>query len=300
MSEPGWAASAAFEAIVNRLADKMAKEYKIEREPARLQLIAELNGDAKLRLLAANLADPAKIERSRHYKEAVTRAKRKIYYQLRRYQAPVAEPAAGLVSLPSGSNAATMEMAIRRELENHVSARERIRDMKLLYETVFKAAGAPGTVIDAGCGVQPLAYPFDGEGRATRLYVAMDKDKKAVSTLNAYAKLRGDDRLKPMLWNISHGWAGALEALGGPLFDLGFLLKVAPVVERQEPALLDTLMTIPAKLVVITGSRTAMAKRRSIERREKASVARFMEKAGWEPVSEITLEEETGWIARRG
>ena len=301
MTDRGWINSTAMTRLIDGLVEKCVKDYKIDHARAREKFVEKLSSSHKLKSAAEGETNPDKIARTRAFRDASADAKREIYYELRRYsRESEGKETAPLLNLSPGVDKETLNAAIKETLEGHVSSKERAGQMESMYAQIFAAAGVPKTILDAGCGVQPLAYPFDGEGKRTKKYVGLDKDKKAVAALSAYAAIRGDGRLVAKEWDIANGWNDALKAAGAEEFDLALLLKVVPVVKRQEPELLNILADIPAKTIVVTGSKIGMAKRTSIERREKAIIAKFIETSGWTVIAPIELDEETGWVARRG
>ena len=56
------------------------------------------------------------------------------------------------------------------------------------------------------------------------------------------------------------------------------------------------LAQTPARTWVVTGSRTSMTRRRSIERRERAILRRFVELAGRSVRAEFVAGEEFAWV----
>jgi 16S rRNA (guanine(1405)-N(7))-methyltransferase len=158
----------------------------------------------------------------------------------------------------------------------HVSTAERLPHLDGFVAALTAAAGAFETVVDAGCGVLPLLFPLDAPACAgVREYWALDKDPRAIAAAREYARIRADQRLRPVQWNIADGWQAVFAAGLPARCDLGLLLKVVPVVGRQSPELLRVLAAIPADRLVISGCRSAMTKRRDIERRETRELKRF-------------------------
>lgn len=82
----------------------------------------------------------------------------------------------------------------------------------------------------------------------------------------------------------------------GERFDLALMLKLIPVIERQNPALLERLAAIPARRLLVTGSREAMTRREDISRRELASLRRFVLLTGRRVVARFDLPNEFGFF----
>ena len=160
----------------------------------------------------------------------------------------------------------------------------------------IRVVGTARRVVDIGCGLYPLVFPFDGRGKGVAQYVAADRHPSIVSAVEAYAAARGDGRITALEWDVRSGW-GDLLPRGAPAeFDVAFLLKLVPVVHRQARELLDVLRRTPAPIWVASGSRISMTKRRSIERRERAVMHKFAASAGRRVEAELVTEDEFAWV----
>jgi 16S rRNA (guanine(1405)-N(7))-methyltransferase len=127
-----------------------------------------------------------------------------------------------------------IEAACRHVLELHSSTRERLSILDRFYRAVFEITGRPESVLDLGCGLNPLALPWmdlsvgSDRGPGSRLrYIALDIDADRVDFLNRYLALAG---LAPL--------ARCQDLLCQPPdddVDVALLLKMSPTLERQEP-----------------------------------------------------------------
>jgi hypothetical protein len=79
-------------------------------------------------------------------------------------------------------------------------------------------------------------------------------------------------------------------------FALALGLKLIPVLARQERSLLPLFQELPARRFLITGARQAMVKRRTIERRERASLLAFADELGFEIVGTLETTTELGLL----
>jgi hypothetical protein len=120
-----------------------------------------------------------------------------------------------------------------------------------------------------------------------------------VQALEAFAARRGD-AFSVRAWSIADGWEPLLRASGIAMFDVALMLKLVPVVARQEPEHLAILAAVPARRIVVSGSREAMAKRRSIARRERAVLDDFIAGAGWRVTAESETPDEFFLAVERG
>jgi 16S rRNA (guanine(1405)-N(7))-methyltransferase len=288
----------ALDSAVELVVAQSVKRYRIEAAEARRIILDVFSRDLELRHAAQHADSPEKLQRTRAFKAAASRAKQQIYYALRRYRpaeanlSTVLEP---LRALAPGTAAEQRESAVRAVLESHRSMGERLATLDTFYEQLFNVIGQPKTVLDIGCGLQPLAFPFDMLGRSVEKYVALDEDAQAIDAVDAYSRVRADGRLIGIRSDLSEGWSAALRPGGLAQFEVALMLKLVPVVIRQNRALIETLAATPATRWLLTGSTVALAKRRNIETRERATLERFIKSAGRVVLREFTVGEEFAW-----
>jgi 16S rRNA (guanine(1405)-N(7))-methyltransferase len=75
-------------------------------------------------------------------------------------------------------------------LSTSVSSKERLNDYKTLYRKIFKITGKPKKIIDLGCGLNPISYPYIGI--TDLIYKAYDIDREDCDFLNKYFSLMKD------------------------------------------------------------------------------------------------------------
>jgi hypothetical protein len=283
-----WMESEVVRAAVAAIVTAATKQYRIDAPTATEWVRTVLARDAAFRRAVEVAASGDALLRTRAFKAAAAAAKKHVYYSLRKYR-PAADDGAldALRALPPGGPAADREAAALALAQGHRSTAERLPSLAEFYAALFAAVGSPRSILDVGCGVQPLLFPFDGAGGCVERYVALDKDSQAFQAIEAYSTARGDGRLTPVRSDLSGGWPRECDA-----FDVALMLKLVGVVERQEREVLDVLATAPARRWVVSGSRVALAKNRDIERRERAAVMRFVELAGRRVTGEFTAGEE--------
>lgn len=289
------------------LAEQVGRQYRVAAQDVLDLILADWRRQPRLvaAVTAAGSAEAAR--RLRVYRDAASRSKRQIYQRLRRYRPEpdrFAAALAGLAGLTPGCPAGALDACLAAVAAAHVSTAERLphrAEFAAVLATVLTDAGQPaGNVIDVGCGVLPLLLPAGGFGAlGMHEYWALDKDPHAGAALREYARLRGDQVLRPVGWHLADGWPAAF-AQGVPTrCDAGLLLKVVPVVARQAPELLPVLAAIPADRLLISGSRIAMAKRQDIERRERRLLQRFCDGHGLEVREEFRTGDEFCLLAQR-
>jgi len=186
---------------------------------------------------------------------------------------------------------AEIKAACRHVLGQHSSTRERLPILERFYPAVFGVTGRPGSILDLGCGLNPLALPWLDLSPGIR-YIALDIDAARIRFLNRYLALAG---LEPL--------ARCQDILVRPPddpADLALLLKMSPSLERQEPGgTLRLLEGLRTRFVVVSFAV------KSLGGREKGMVEhyqrRFLEMAGrqqW-PVEKLVFETELAFVIRK-
>ncbi|MGD9144405.1 MAG: Rmt family 16S rRNA (guanine(1405)-N(7))-methyltransferase [Anaerolineae bacterium] len=126
----------------------------------------------------------------------------------------------------------------------HSSTRERLPILDRFYAAIFEVTGQPSSLLDVGCGLNPLSLPWMDLPSNAR-YVALDIDAGRVRFLNHYLSLAGSEPL-----------ARCQDALSYPpddAADVALLLKMSPTLERQEPgATLHLMERLVAPYVVVS------------------------------------------------
>ncbi|GAA2961367.1 hypothetical protein [Actinokineospora diospyrosa] len=278
------------------LAGDIVRRYRIEHDQA-VDMVVESFGRNRALVTAIADADSVdKVKRLRVYRDAATAAKKEIYHHLRRYrpaESSATEAVDRLVDLPPDVSLAD---AVQAVVAGHISTAERLGNLDSFFSQLFDHIGTPDTILDVGCGVLPLVFPLD-DPPVSQLW-AVDTDPEAIRAVSAYA--RTDARIHPVRWDLTEDWP-ALTAQGlPPRVDVALVLKVLPVVARRAPNALEVLARTPADLLVFSGSRTAMAKRQDIERRETGVLRRFFADHGFTEVGEFRTEDEVCLVVRPG
>jgi hypothetical protein len=300
MPEHTWLQREPMPGLIKDLAASAASRYRITVGEAEDVIRNVFVKDTDLRSLVESGRLESKVSRTRAFKRAATNAKRRIYYRLRRYTLAAADQEAGITALVAklqraGSAKDAKEIALEIA-KLHVSTRERLKHLDEFYRCLFSTIGAGKTILDVGCGMQPLLFPFEGLGQAVERYVATDKDPTVIAAVDAYRKATGNDRLIPLRWDIRSGWASLSGSCGMTRFDVVFLFKLVPVLQRQDRSLLGDLLRTPADLWVVTGSKMSMTRRESIERRERRVLRGFCEMTHREIIAELDVGPEFGVV----
>ena len=115
-------------------------------------------------------------------------------------------------------------------LSTSISSKERLNDYKTLYRNIFKITGKPKKIIDLGCGLNPISYPYIGI--TDLIYKAYDIDKEDCNFINnyfnlmkSYTKLKGISEVKDL--------SSLKEIKKLPRADMCFMFKFLDVIESK-------------------------------------------------------------------
>jgi 16S rRNA (guanine(1405)-N(7))-methyltransferase len=282
-----WAATEAGRAVVEQTAAALVRRYRLDEEAAHKAVAEALGADADLTRTAAQLGEPARILRLARFRRLESDLRRRVYYDLRRYRADPTSMSA-LAEQLAAARDDDRPRIVQQLLECHASTRERRGDLPALRSFLGRVTADARTMLDVGCGVFPLAFPFAERERPLESYRALDRDEESLAAVRAFARGTGLECLATHAWRVVDGWG----LLGGAEFDVALLLKVVPVVARQEREHLAELAAVPARRLVVSGSRLGLAKRRDIERRERGTIQRFLGQRGARVVEEFVTADE--------
>jgi len=197
------------EDLLSREAEDIASRYRVSIEEAEAALSEAFAAAPDLARRVRERHAQEDVTRWRDYREVIKKCRKDMYYGLRRYyRAPAS--AERLVEefereVEASARPERIEELRRELLAAHTSTRERLEHYAEFYERFFELVGAPSTLLDVGCGMHPLSYPFAGHGERTELYVALDRDMRAMRALGAYARLVGPGRLVPLYASLADG-----------------------------------------------------------------------------------------------
>jgi len=110
-------------------------------------------------------------------------------------------------------------------MRSHASTRERLPYVDTLYTGIWHITGVPATLLDIGCGLNPLALPWMAIGGAT--YMATDADARPVATVETFLELVGQPHTARTLDAVT-------EVPHDPA-DVALLLKLVTTLDRQDP-----------------------------------------------------------------
>ncbi len=300
--EPDDVVDQALVSLAKELAEQLADRYRIEPENAYMSFVESWLNNRPLREQAARESDHRRLKRTRAYKQAADKVKTITYNSLRKYKQQTQQMAEGVDALGELANEGVDSKdpraiaARERIVASHVSTRERLPDLEAFLAALFELAPEPTSILDIGCGLQPLLYPFERDGGVTSHYLALDKDSSIVAAVNGWGRLVGGRRLQARRWSLSEGFESVIGPESDGIFSLALGLKLIPVLARQERNQLPLFRDIPARRFLISGARESMVKRRNIERRERASLLAFADALGFQVLGTLETGSELGLL----
>ncbi len=126
----------------------------------------------------------------------------------------------------------------------HASTSERLPIVEAFYRQAFSGLGPVASVLDLGCGLNPLASPWMGLAPGAR-YHACDVDGDLVGFVGDWLRLAG-----------LAGEVGTCNLLGGApsvAADVALMLKLAPSLEAHDPCAPARLLAgVAAPAVVVS------------------------------------------------
>lgn len=281
--------------LISIIVDNALKKYKIDRNGAARIVIEIMEGHPKFLRLLETGPTLKKVLKSRIYDDVAANARRKIYYELRQYSQNL-ETRESLIDALKQVPPQAPETGYRDILTqlclSHISTKERYSVGEVFYSELFNYIGQPASIVDVGCGMHPLLFPFTKEGKNVAHYTALDKDKISISAVETFSRVLGGDILHAVNWNIKDNWRVVRDTAGIDVFDTALLLKLVPVVYRIERRLVEILLDTPARVWVITGSRTSMTKYVNIEKRERKFINQFIRLSGKRIIGEFAAGNE--------
>lgn len=146
-------------------------------------------------------------------------------------------------------------------LRLHLSTKERISYMEELYDKIFKVTGKPEKILDLGCGLNPLTYPWmDVKAE----YYAVEFNQKDVEFINRFFKV---EKIKGKA--IKLDLLDDYKKIKSHAVDVCFLFKVLDSLERVKRYIsYEIIKNVNAKFIVVSFPlKTVTGKQMRLEQR---------------------------------
>jgi 16S rRNA (guanine(1405)-N(7))-methyltransferase len=152
--------------------------------------------------LAAEVA-AQELAKGARAKDAIKQVKRRLHQSVAAYWDGRADFAAWRTALDAAPDAASLRAALLPIMQAHHSTRERLPILDEFYHTIFDGLGPIRSVLDLGCGLNPLALPWM-KLPADAAYFACDVDRAQMDFLAWWLEKSGR-RGRAFVWNLLDG-----------------------------------------------------------------------------------------------
>jgi len=287
--------------IIMKDVEKICARYKISFDEVMNKLMTNLLSDSEFVEYISERYDEEDITRLKKYKDIIKKTKKQIYYELRQYKQDRKKVINIIenISRKIGKEKICddeVEKLFQELLFMHTSTKERLPWSGKFYATIFKYTGKTRYVLDLGCGLQPISFPYDMFG--TDYYVAIDKDPIVIDALSLFSKCRRSCKIIPLQLDLLDSYWRDHLPLYSDQYDLTFMLKIIPVLQRNNKDALKKLSDIPSKYIVVSGNVEALTRYEKIYYRERRIILKYIENVGREIIYEFNIGNEFGYIIR--
>lgn len=156
-----------------------------------------------------------------------------------------------LAELAAAGAEADVRAVLRRAMAQHASTRERLDHLEPFYAALAARVGAPRSLLDVACGLQPLALPWWGLPAGAEIH-AWDIDTALVGFVGGCVQRLGFDA-RPVAVDLLGAPEGPDAALAWPVTEVALVLKTLPCLEQQRPGAGEALLAaIPAPRLVVS------------------------------------------------
>jgi 16S rRNA (guanine(1405)-N(7))-methyltransferase len=128
-------------------------------------------------------------------------------------------------------------------LSTHASTRERLQWYEEVYAKIFAATGTPQTVLDIGCGLNPLSFPSRDAA-----YTGVDIDRTACALVEDYFSIAGIEG-RCRIVDVR----GIEQIKKLPRADVALVFKLLELIEQKGHKLSERLIqALPAEWIVVS------------------------------------------------
>lgn len=296
------------EKVVKDSVERIIKRYKISAEQAEEFFLDEAMKSKAFMESVLEFSEKKNFRKWHEYKRVMKKTKKNIYYYLRQYKhEPQEEIKKKFEELKEKLKKEKLEKTLdlhKELLSMHISSRERIGFYEEFYEKIFEVTGKPESLLDVSCGFNYFSLPL---AKVKKLnFVGTEYKKEFVEQMNQYFKLIENSGIKGKgflldLKNTDFETRNELMDLNnGKNFDLAFLLKLIPVMEREKRGLTENLLDlIPAEWIVLSCSKESMTKKEKIAFKETGIINKFIKENSLYLSARIDFPNEIVFVVKR-
>lgn len=249
--------------------------------------------------LAAEIA-AQELAKGARAKDAIKQVKRRLHQSVAAYWDGRSDFAAWRATLDAASDAASLRATLLSVMQAHHSTCERLPMLDEFYHTIFDGLGPIRSVLDLGCGLNPLALPWMKLPKDAA-YFACDVDREQMDFLAWWLEKSGR-RGRAFVWNLLDG-APHLDCLQEHDFDaemqncgdaesspqlpepidVALLLKIVPCLEQLDKHIGERLLDGVAASVLIVSfpAHSLGGRRKGMVEHYTARMDALLEGRGW-------------------
>lgn len=233
---------------------------EVDVSPAAVaEVVAAVQQGAKYAAVDAGLVTALanqELAKGRRPKDAVKEVKSRLHQSVAAYHAGRPDFGAWRDRLAQATGDEALRAACCEVMAMHHSTRERLPSLDTFYATVLGDLSEVTTLLDLGCGLNPLALPWMGLP-ATATYLACDVDHAQMAFLGWWLDFQGQPG-RAFVCNLLDG---------APRFparvDVALLFKIVPCLEQQDRRLAERLLDeLSARVLIISFPAQSLGGRR--------------------------------------
>ncbi len=281
------------ENLINNMSIDITKKYKISEEACNSFLLQEINKNKLLLDLLKEDKTLKQILKTKIFKDFNSKTKKAVYHNLRTYHKK--EINQDMFNKKYENDKKQQEF-IENLINSHISTKERALE-KDYYNEIFNLISAPNSILDLGCGINPIMFNRDYP-HVNATIVGIDKDKSSIALINKYASWTKNKNVTAFEWKIEDGFNSLEEKTEITVYDFCLVMKVVPVALRHNTDAWKILSEIPAKYILFTASKSSMTKNKSIEHRENKTLLNFLRKTDYEVIHTFNKNQEFGYLVK--
>ena len=184
------------------------------------------------------------------------------------------------------------EEIVKKILLTNRSTKERLENYEKIYKKIFEITGKPETIVDLGCGLNPLSFIFMNLNKAK--YSAYDIDEEDILLINKYFHLM-KKRVsgKAEIMNLSSVNEKDIQKI--PKADVCFMFKLVDVLDRRNHKQSEKVIkNLNSDYIVVSFSkRTLSGKKMNFPRR--GWIEKMLERIGLK-FEKIDFESEIFYV----
>ncbi|MBN1645179.1 hypothetical protein JW851_04055 [Candidatus Woesearchaeota archaeon] len=180
--------------------------------------------------------------RSKEYKEVIKKAREKLRLEYGMFSEGLEEREEILKDI---KHAKEKKELINKLFLTHQPTKERISIYPFIYQKIFKTTGKPKAILDLGCGMNPVSYPYM---KVKATYYASELNKNDCEFLENYFKIM---KIKGRAFALDLKNPNLLKKI--PFVDICFLFKVLDTIEKKGHKLAEEIIkTVKSKWRIVS------------------------------------------------